>query len=140
MMSQADPFLCPLRSHSNPPQFPYVLHDKSHHAFLLTLLGPFIHLGWSPPEPGFGRTGGGFGRVNRKLRGWKLWKEEERRGSLAHLGKVFNRGIKRIRRCLPFYTKLEILLLAQLGCNGRRRLGAGNIISCLCFLVTVRLF
>lgn len=55
MMSQADPFLCPLRSRSNPPQFPYVLHDKSHHAFLLTLLGnpPFFHFGPSPPEPGF---------------------------------------------------------------------------------------
>lgn len=38
MMSQADPFLCPLRSRSNPPQFPYVLYDKSHHAFQLTLL------------------------------------------------------------------------------------------------------
>lgn len=71
MMSQADPFLCPLRSRSNPPQFPYVLHDKSHHAFLLTLLGPLIHFGLSPPEPGFGRTGGRFGRVNRKLRGRK---------------------------------------------------------------------
>lgn len=78
MMSQADPFLCPLRSHSNPPQFPCVLHDKSHHAFLLTLLGPLIHFGLSPPEPGFGRTGGRFGRVNRKLRGRKRWKEEER--------------------------------------------------------------
>lgn len=53
MMSQADPFLCPLRSHSNPPQFPYVLHDKSHHAFLLTLLGPLIHFGPSSSEPGF---------------------------------------------------------------------------------------
>lgn len=71
MMSQADPFLCPLRSRSNPPQFPYVLHDKSHHAFLLTLLGPLIHFSLSPPEPGFGRTGGRFGRVNRKLRGRK---------------------------------------------------------------------
>lgn len=71
MMSQADPFLCPLRSHSNPPQFPYVLHDKSHHAFQLTLLGPLIHFCLSPPEPGFGQTGDGFGRVNRQLRGTK---------------------------------------------------------------------
>lgn len=71
MMSQADPFQCPLRSHSNPPQFPYGFHDKSHHAFLLTLFGLLIHFDLSPPEPGFGQTGGGFGRVNKKLRGAK---------------------------------------------------------------------
>lgn len=49
MMSQADPFLCPLRSRSNPPQFPYVVHDKSHHAFQLTLLGHlfFFHFSLS---------------------------------------------------------------------------------------------
>lgn len=59
------------------------------------------------------------------------------RGRLAHLGgqEVFNRGIKRNRRCPPFCTKLEILLLAQWGCNGRRRrLGAGNVISWFSFL------
>lgn len=45
MMSQADPFLCPPRSNSNPPQFSYVFHDKSHHAFLLTFLSPHYSFG-----------------------------------------------------------------------------------------------
>lgn len=62
------------------------------------------------------------------------------RRRLTHLGKqeVFNRGIKRNRRCPPSYTKLEILLLAQLGCNGRRRkLGAGNV---FCFFKSDSLY
>lgn len=101
MMSPADPFLCPLRSRSNPRQFPYVLHDKSHHAFLLTLLGPLIHSGLSPPEPGFGRTRGGFGRVNRKLRGRKRMEGGGERRCLVYLRKVFNQGIKLRRRRRP---------------------------------------
>lgn len=77
MMSQADPFLCPLCSHSNPPQFPYVLHDKSHHAFQLTLLSPYIHFS---PVSSWVRIWvdlGGFRRVNRKLSGRK-WRQEEK--------------------------------------------------------------
>ena len=42
------------------------------------------------------------------------------RRRLAHLGKVFNKDIKSSRRCLLFYTKLQILLFSQLGCNGSR--------------------
>lgn len=64
MMSQADPFLCPPRCLSNPPQFSYVSHDKSHHAFLLTLLSPLIHGGPAPPPQRFGQRGGGLWRVN----------------------------------------------------------------------------
>lgn len=43
------------------------------------------------------------------------------RRRLAHLGKVFNKAIKSSRRCPLFYTKLQILLLSRLGCNGSRR-------------------
>lgn len=69
MMSQADPFVCPPRSSPNPPPFSYVLHDKSHHASLLTPPAPTLHPDPPPAQPGFGRTGAGFPRVNRKLRG-----------------------------------------------------------------------
>lgn len=45
MMSQADPLPCPPRSPSNPPQYPSVLHDKSHDTSQPTLLGPKLHFG-----------------------------------------------------------------------------------------------
>lgn len=65
-------------------------------------------------------TGGGFERVNWKLRGGKWWKEE-RRDVQFTLGKVFNRNIKWNSKCSSFYLKLEILLLVQLGCTRRWR-------------------